>query len=85
MLRLHPGRTNKINKQEFIVSKLIKNYNFVLIVYFYIINCNFSLLACPGRDGRCVQDLGTYSPHRNDMRLLTIPISRIQVAESDPN
>lgn len=28
----------------------------------------------PGRDGRCVQSLGTYSPHRDDMRLLVIPL-----------
>jgi hypothetical protein len=28
----------------------------------------------PGRDGRCVQSLGTDSPHRDDMRLLVIPL-----------
>lgn len=29
----------------------------------------------PARDGRCVQDLSTYSPQRADMRLLVIPTS----------
>lgn len=38
-----------------------------------------------GHDGRCVQDLGTYSPRRADSRLLAIPSSCSQVAENNLN
>jgi len=40
----------------------VKHKQFLLIVSYE-----------PGRDGRCVQSLGTNSPHCYDMRLLTIP------------
>jgi hypothetical protein len=36
-------------------------------------------------DGRCVQDPGTYSPERADLRLLTIPSSCPQVSEDNAN
>ena len=39
------------------------------------------LLKC---DGRYVQSLGTYSPKRSDLRLLTIPASWARVAELNP-
>lgn len=42
-------------------------------------------MDCSGRDGQCVQNPVTYSPHRDDMRLLTITTSQIQVSEFDPN
>src|SRR5438046_5176395 len=42
---------------------------------------------CPlsGRDGRCVQGPGTYSPQHADLRLLATPTSRGRVADLDPN
>jgi hypothetical protein len=36
-------------------------------------------------DGRCVQDPGTDSPERADLRLLTIPSSRSQVSANNTN
>ena len=39
----------------------------------------------PWRDGRCVQDPGTYSPRHADPRLLAIPTSCSRVAENNPN
>ena len=39
----------------------------------------------PWCDGRCVQDPGTYSTQRADLRLLAIPTSRSRVADYDPN
>ena len=35
--------------------------------------------------GRCVQDLGTYSPQYADLRLLAIPTSCTRVAECNPD
>jgi len=37
------------------------------------------------RDGRCVQDPGTYSPRHSDSRLLAIPTSWSRVADSNPD
>ena len=39
----------------------------------------------PWRDGRCVQDPGTYSPRHADPRLLAIPTSCTRVAEYNLN
>ena len=39
----------------------------------------------PGRDGRCVQSLGTNSPRHSDPRLLVIPASCCRVADNNPN
>ena len=39
----------------------------------------------PWRDGRCVQDPGTYSPLHADERLLAIPTSCSRVADYNPN
>ena len=39
----------------------------------------------PWRDGRCVQDPGTYSPRHADARLLAIPASCSRVADCNPN
>ena len=39
----------------------------------------------PWRDGRCVQDPGTYSPRHADPRLLAIPTSCSRVAENNLN
>ena len=39
----------------------------------------------PWRDGRCVQDPGTYSPRHAVPRLLAIPTSCSRVAENNPN
>ena len=39
----------------------------------------------PRCDGRCVQDLLTYSPQRADLRLLAIPTSLTRVAELNLN
>ncbi len=50
--------------------------------------CNprdFGYSGLPWRDGRCVQDPGTYSPRHADPRLLAIPPSRRRVAACDPN
>src|SRR5213594_2804816 len=38
-----------------------------------------------GRDGRCVQGPGTYSPQHADLRLLATPTSWGRVADPNPN
>jgi len=53
------------------------------VVYNYRISFKQSQLS--GRDGRCVQNLVTYSPHHNDMRLLAITPSYSRVSENNPN
>ena len=45
----------------------------------------FGYYRLPWRDGRCVQDPGTYSPLHADERLLAIPTSCSRVADCNPN
>jgi len=37
------------------------------------------------RDGRYVQNRGTYSPYHADIRLLVIPLLCFRVSENNPN
>ena len=46
---------------------------------------DFGHIQLPWRDGRCVQDPGTYSPRHSDSRLLAIPASCSRVADYNPN
>lgn len=44
---------------------------------------HFEHNALPGCDGRCVQDLGTYSPQHTHLRLLAISTSCSRVTENN--
>jgi hypothetical protein len=58
LLRLHPGY--KSVNIKLLNKILFKNYQ-RLLKKFYLIKC-FKPNLLPARDGRCVQDLSTYSP-----------------------
>ena len=49
------------------------------------LQAGFGYCRLPWRDGRCVQDPGTYSPRHADARLLAIPASCSRVADCNPN
>jgi len=77
LLRLHPSYWLHYHK-KCLQWYTMKYINWSSFVYF-----KYSKL--PWRDGRCVQDPGTYSPWRADPRLLAIPTSYSRVAENNPN